>query len=259
MLRLYSILILCQMLSFTAFSQADAGGYFKEGFQLFTDGQYDAAIKNYNLAIGLDPSKSYYYFHRANALQAKGNKELALKDYSKSNELKPNAESYYQIGLIKYDRRDSIGALASFEQVRTIRDNFEKLYYYLGVLYFRTNRIDSSVSCLNRYTSSVKTNGDAYYYLALNKVKQNQYEEATGFLNKVLMYNNNDWHGYFKLYEVYMLMNNKEKALYNISMVIELGQTKSSYYLIRAELYDALGYSEKAKEDRAFASSTVIK
>lgn len=256
--RFCSILILFSLLSVLAGAQTDAGSYFREGYQLYMNGQFDEAIKSYNLAVGLEPQKGYYYYHRANAFFARGSKEQALNDYLKANEIKATPEIHYQIGVILYERKESEEALSNFEQVKISRDNYEKLNFYLGVLYYKADRYTEALTCLTKYTATVKNHGDAFYFSALCNTKLSKYKEAIQCLNQSQLYNTSDWSIYYKYYELYTFIGNKEKALYNISMVIELGQTKAIYYTIRSQLYDTLGYKEKAKEDREFASSTSI-
>jgi hypothetical protein len=51
-------------------------------------------------------------------------------------------------------------------------------------------------------------------------------------------------------------MDDKKNMLYNISMVIEMGQTKPEYYAIRAQLYQDLGDNMRAEYDLVAAKGT---
>ena len=93
---------------------------FKTAFAAHQLGNYDLAIKNFSLAISIDPARNYFYYNRGMTYKAMGNNEFALKDFQRSNELKQTAESFYQIGIIKYIKGDLDGARVEFENAKLI-------------------------------------------------------------------------------------------------------------------------------------------
>ncbi|MCW3124668.1 MAG: hypothetical protein JWO03_326 [Bacteroidetes bacterium] len=226
-----------------------ANDFFQVGFNAANGGQYELAVKNYDLAIGLDPNRIYFYYHRGLAFKAWGKKPQAAQDFNQCISMKPIAEAYYELGLIKYDALDLGGAKAMFEAARTLKDDLDKTNFYLGVIYYRNNQFDSSEACLTRYTQMVKTHSDAYLYLATVKVKKHDFADVTKLLKLASLYCDNDWKLHLKMYDIYKEIGDKDNMLYNISMVIEMGQTKPEYYNIRAQLYMAQGETLRAQYD----------
>ncbi|MCX8169705.1 MAG: tetratricopeptide repeat protein, partial [Candidatus Methanomethyliaceae archaeon] len=55
----------------------------------------EVALSNYNKAIEIKPNEPDYYFSRGEFYEALNMQEYALRDYSKAIELKPNNWSYY--------------------------------------------------------------------------------------------------------------------------------------------------------------------
>jgi tetratricopeptide (TPR) repeat protein len=237
-------------------SPQTANDFFQVGFNADNSGEYELAIKNYNLAIGLDPNRIYFYYHRGLAYKASGKKALAIKDFNQCIAMKPIAEAYYELGVYKYDELDLMGAKTLFETTRSLKDDLEKTNYYLGVINYRLSQFDSAEMYLTRYTHLVKTNADAFLYFAMVKVKMHKYDEVPYLLNYASLYNDNDWKLHLKMYDIYKEMDDKKNMLYNISMVIEMGQTKPEYYAIRAQLYQDLGDNMRAEYDLVAAKGT---
>jgi tetratricopeptide (TPR) repeat protein len=226
-----------------------ANEYFETGISQSNQGKYEEAIRNFTRAIAMDGTHIYYQYHRGLTYKAMGNKAMAMRDFNHCNAMKPIAEAYYELGVIKYEAFDIFGAKADFEKARELKEDVERVNFYLGVIMYRMNAFDTATSLLCRYLRTVKSNSDAYLFVGLCYVKQKKYNEARPFLQLASLYNNNDWQLHLKMYEIYREMGDKENMLYNISMVIELGETKPEYYAIRAKLYTEMGDALRAKYD----------
>lgn len=222
---------------------------FKIAFSAYQQGNYDLALKSYNLAISIDAGRNYFYYNRGLTYKAIGSIDKAVADFKLSNELKPTAEAYYQLGLVYYDKNQLEDARAEFENAKLIREDIEKMNFYLGMIYFRNNRFEDAATAFHDYTEHVKNNADAYYYRGLCEAKVGKYALAIESFKFAMMYKNNDWKLYYKMYEIYLAMNDKSNALYSISMVIEMGEKKPEHYEERARLYLDTGNSFKYEED----------
>jgi tetratricopeptide (TPR) repeat protein len=94
---------------------------------------YEAALKDYNKAIELEPYYASYRFNRAYLYQDNGKNKEAIEDYNVVIELEP--ENYIAItnrGEAHYDLGDKNRALADFEKAKEFDykeaiDNLEKL------------------------------------------------------------------------------------------------------------------------------------
>ena len=230
-----------------------ANDFFQIGFSASNNGMYDIAIKNYSLAIELDPNRIYFFYHRGLAHKAVGEKAQAIADFNQCIAMKPISEAYYELGIFKYEDLDLSGAKQYFEKAKELKDDVEKLNYYLGVINYRFNNYDSAESLLTHYVRLVKTSSDAFLYLALVKVKMHKFEEVSPMLKLASLYNDNDWKLHLKMYDIYKEMGDKDNMLYHISMVIEMGQTKPEYYNIRAQLYLLRGENLRAEYDLLYA------
>jgi tetratricopeptide (TPR) repeat protein len=226
-----------------------ANDFFQIGFSAASSGQYDVAIKNYSMAIDIDPTRIYFYYHRGLAYRASGARAQAIADFKQCLSMKPIAEAYYEIGVYKYEDLDIAGAKNYFVKAKELKDDVEKTNFYLGVIDYRLTNYDSAEAYLTHYIQTVKTNSDAFLYLAMVKVKMHKYGEVEPMLKLASLYNDNDWKLHLKMYDIYKEMDDKDNMLYHISMVIEMGQGKPEYYNIRAQLYQDRGESMQAEYD----------
>ncbi|MFN8276523.1 MAG: hypothetical protein U0T84_03495 [Chitinophagales bacterium] len=258
MKRFLTLLITVTLFS-TAFASntapSTANEYFQVGFDAANRGDHQIAIKNYNIAIGLDPSRLGFYYQRALSNRAIGNKAGAASDFTACNNIRPIAEAYYYLGLMRYEEANLLGAKQLMEKAKELKEDVEKVNFYLGVINYRIGDFNSSIENLQRFTSLCKTNPDAFLFLAMSHIKLKRYDEARSFLKNAVLYTTNDWKLYLKMYEIYKEIGDVENQLYNLSMVIELGQHKPEYYIARAKLYKAVGDDERANEDLYFSQN----
>lgn len=213
------------------------------------EGDYNLALTSFNRAISIDPNRNYFYYNRGMLYKTMGKPDMALPDFQKSSELKPTAEAHYQMGLIKYQRDDFAGAKNEFEQAKLIREDLDNLNFYLGMIYFKDKNYEDALRCFQLFTARVVNNPDAFYFRGFCEAKAGKYEEALLSLKAALIYKDRDWKFYFKMYEVYLALGDKQDALNNITMIIEMGNGKPEFYEYRAKLYQEMGMDFKADED----------
>ena len=90
-----------------------AMAYYKRGLRKsFTDNK--AALVDYNRSIELDPTFPEAYLSRALVYLLANNYKLAILDYTKLIELKPDGASYYVRGTAYLDSGDNVRAIADF-------------------------------------------------------------------------------------------------------------------------------------------------
>ena len=112
---------------------------FSKGIDLFNEGNYTAAVKNYNKAIELNPNYSDVYFHRSRAYLYDFKFEEALVDCDKAIALEPLYMEAYSnrafVRLRKYELKNSrtisksngVTVLAAKDRVEIPKDELEKM------------------------------------------------------------------------------------------------------------------------------------
>lgn len=112
---------------------------FSKGIQLFNEGNYSGAIRNYDKAIELNPNYSDVYFHRSRAYLYDLRFDQALVDCDKAIALEPlYMEAYSNRGFVrlrKHELKNSrtiskstgVTVLASRDKVEIPQDELEKM------------------------------------------------------------------------------------------------------------------------------------
>lgn len=237
-----------------SYAQVSSNSYFKDGFTLFQSGNYEQALNSYNLAIGLEPERNYFYYHRGNAFRMLGKKEEAKQDYIKCNTLKPTPEAYYAVGQIYFEQKDSVNAFSSFVQANELRPDIEKLNYFMALYHYKKGADSLALFHVEKYINKFYNKVDGYVLQHQIYLSMGNYKAALGALDQALTRDYNDWKIYYNYYQTYKKMNQTENAIYNLTMVIELGNKKPQYYKERAQLYEKIGNMQKAKEDNEYAA-----
>jgi len=112
---------------------------FSKGLQLFNEGNYSGAIKNYDKAIELNPNYSDVYFHRSRAYLYDLKFDQALVDCDKAIELEPMYMEAYSnrafVRLRKHELKNSrtlskssgVTVLATKDKVEIPKDELERI------------------------------------------------------------------------------------------------------------------------------------
>ena len=112
---------------------------FSKGIQLFNEGNYSGAIKNYDKAIELNPNYSDTYFHRSRAYLYDLKFDQALVDCNKAIELEPMYMEAYSnrafVRLRKHELKNSrtlsksngVTVLATKDKVEIPKDELEMI------------------------------------------------------------------------------------------------------------------------------------
>jgi tetratricopeptide (TPR) repeat protein len=79
----------------TEAAESIAAAYLTRANAYYSRGQYDAAIKDYDRSIALDPKAETYYM-RGNAYYGKGNRDQAIKDHARAIALKSKGADAYR-------------------------------------------------------------------------------------------------------------------------------------------------------------------
>jgi tetratricopeptide (TPR) repeat protein len=98
-----------------------AEGYVKSAGTYFSEGQYDLAISDYNLALGIHPRLVDAYIGRGLAYVQKGEYDFAISDYNIALEISPNNPlAYNNRGRAYYLKGDYDKSWEDFEKAQEL-------------------------------------------------------------------------------------------------------------------------------------------
>jgi tetratricopeptide (TPR) repeat protein len=115
-------------------AESDSISHLNKGVELARQGQYDAAIAEFNAAIQADPNDAQAYERRGFSYRSQKKYNEAITDYSKSLEIKPDAATYAKRGYtyVTY-LHDYEKGIADYEQALKLNpddsDTQQRLQY----------------------------------------------------------------------------------------------------------------------------------
>ncbi|MEM0287167.1 MAG: tetratricopeptide repeat protein, partial [Nitrososphaerota archaeon] len=84
-------------------------GHYEKGLMHYCKGEFEEAIREYDIAISLDPTDPSYHYNKGNALNALKKYEDAIREYDIAISLDPTDPSYH------YNKGNALNALKKYE------------------------------------------------------------------------------------------------------------------------------------------------
>ncbi|MBA4421393.1 MAG: hypothetical protein C0391_09620 [Anaerolinea sp.] len=142
-----------------------------KGFILSEQKNLDAALREYNQAIQLDPKYVYAYNNRGNVYKAKGDLDAALREYNQAIQLDPKyVYAYNNRGNVYYDKGDLDAALREYNQAIQLDPKDVYAYFNRGIVYKAKGDLDAALREYNqaiqldpKYVYAYNNRGVVYY------------------------------------------------------------------------------------------------
>jgi len=187
--------------------------------QLYTTAeQLDLAYADYSAVIRLIPDSARAYFNRAHLQTLRKKYTQAIRDYTISIKLSPQAQAYNNRGLNYLKISKLKKAEADFVKAIELEPEYSDAFFNLGTLYERQQQL-------------LKSKKSYEQALEQNPSSQN--------LEQV----------YYRYALVLANLNYLAKALEAIEKALELGPKNESNYILRAHLYKKMENFEQANLD----------
>ena len=230
----------------------------------------DGAIADYTDAIRQKPNVAEYYMKRAYAYNIKKDYDRAISDYSEAIRLGPKEVStiygenatlvletdyslmtYYNRGLMYYNKGDHDRAIADYNEVIRIKPDFAEAYNNRGVAYKNKGDYDRAIA---DYKEAIRLNpNDALAYLNRGRashkkseqdgytiLEQGLYNEAISDYTQAIRLGldpDNTEDAYYDRGRAYWNEGYKDKAISDFSEVIRLNPKEAWAYYQRGRAY----------------------
>ncbi|MEM7580131.1 MAG: tetratricopeptide repeat protein [Mastigocoleus sp.] len=179
----------------------------------------------------------------------------ALGNFSQAKlaaQISPNtdleAASFYQQGVMRYNRQDLQGAEALFRKAIQRDPNFASARNYLGNILLQTNRLEEATQ---EYSEAIRLNpnsAEAYYNLGLALQKQEQIEAAITAYRQALVVAPTMSAGYYNLGLALYQQGNLDEAISSYRQAINFDSDN-----INARLNLGIALQKQGKFDDAIA------
>ena len=124
-----------------------AEDYLNQGFAHYKQGEYQAAIAAYDLALARDSSLIEGYYNRALAHYHLGDWEAAIADYDRMIAVDPDyVLAYGGRGAAYYNLGDLDAALADYDLALKLDPDLATVYSNRAVVYIRQDELESALA-----------------------------------------------------------------------------------------------------------------
>ncbi|WP_158534892.1 tetratricopeptide repeat protein [Mucilaginibacter hurinus] len=192
-----------------------SSGYSSRAAMYVTMNQYDKGIKDYEVAIGMEPNNAYLYQNRGIAYRKHKKYDQAISDFNQALRLMPDQWQWHAYKAYIYaDKGSKDLAIASINEALRIKPEWQT--YLRRAAFYES--IKENTLALKDYETAIALNpGNPYQYSARG--------------------------------EYYRRKRQYDAALADINKSIELDKSKTEYYGVRGNLYREWGEYEKSVAD----------
>ena len=190
--------------------------YNNRGIDYGEKGEVDLAIKDFTKAIELKPDYAFAYNNRGAVYRTKGEHDLAIKDCNKAIQLKSDyAEPYSNRGSAYRNKGDYDRAIKDYDTAIKLKSDFAQAYYNRGLAYHEKGEFDLAIE---------------------------DYSKAITLKPKL-------FHPYYNRGNAYLREGYFDKAIEDYTKAIELNPELGPAYCNRGEVWLCLKAWDKAKAD----------
>ncbi|MBN2282667.1 MAG: tetratricopeptide repeat protein [Deltaproteobacteria bacterium] len=138
--------------------------FFNRGLAYHMIGEYDNAIDDFSIVIGINPQDDRAYYHRGNALAMTREYDRAIEDYTAAIGINPaDYRFYYNRGLtFQENSRNFDRAIEDFKQAIRLSPEDPKLYCFLGITYYKKHQYTSAASAFDNAVARDPNYAEAY-------------------------------------------------------------------------------------------------
>ncbi len=228
---------------FSAFTQqparmeALAKGALSNGIQLYQDGDYNGAVKEFRRAIALSPASedavNAYDFLATAYLQLDKTHE-ALNAYQSAVRLAPGRdELHVKCGNILLEEKRFDEALKEYKTAVRWNPHSKENLYCLGQAYLAMGELMDAEAIFQKITELSPRDREGFYGLGQTFYRAGQYEKAIDQFKKVLAIDEGFAYAYLDLGYVYADLGHMNEAFAQVNILEEkdpsLAETLSRY------------------------------
>lgn len=161
-----------------------------EGVNLFSQGQYQEAIKAFEKITYKFPNNFMAFYNLGLSYLRNGNIDEAILNLDKAVKLKPDlVEAYFALGESYFNKGNSEKAMEAFSKARELQPDNAKAHYNLGINYYKCDQPEEAISSFEKCIELDPHYSSAYYQLALAHIKKGNFKKAIIYLEEFLKLN----------------------------------------------------------------------
>jgi lipoprotein NlpI len=200
--------------------------YYFRGLAFLNTDLADKAIKDFDMAIALDPYFSDAFLNRGTAFERIGNFDKAIENFDEAIAVKPSYEAYFNRG-ITFEKMGLLDkAIADYDKAIALNPYRYEAYHAGGKLYGKAGLFDKAIAYFNKYIAINPSHAESYNNRGLSYVYIGQDDRALEDFNKAIALDQNIAVTYRNRGNLYLKMGNKKFALADFQKACVLGDEK---------------------------------
>ena len=160
------------------------------GVALTHAGQVDAAIKNYNIALKINPDYGNAHYNLGYILAKTGNLKKGIAHLTRAIELEPNSyEAHNNLGIARLIQGEVQKAVTQFRKALEINANDVRAHNNLGIALGRQNNLSEAIFHFQEALRLDPANAEAHNNLGNSYRRQGKFEAAGQHFSEALRIN----------------------------------------------------------------------
>jgi len=201
-----------------------------EGIDMYQKGNYDAAAKDFQQAIGLSPNSPYTqdsYEYLAQSLLNLNQPDEAIKAYQQAIKQDPTNDTYLEnLGDIYFSLGQYDDAAAEYSQAVRINPTSTTEWYSLGQAYEQTGNYAGAEQAFNKIRG--QSPEEAAFGLGQTYHLMGDYDDAVSELQSAIAIDPTQEDAYYELGRVYTDQKEFDKAQEQVSILSTMDQSLAS-------------------------------
>lgn len=219
------------------------------GFLLML-GHYDAAAKEFDRAIQINPENFIAYINHGVAVSESGDYERAIEDFNRAIELNPkDMNSYNNRGIIRESREDYEEAIKDYDKAINLTPESASVYVNRGNAKVKLGNYEGAIEDYQRAIKLEPTSADIHNNLGNTLSTIDNHEGAIDALDKAIHLNPKHANVYMNRGNAKLRMSDSRGAMEDYEMAIKLEPKNPDGYYSRGNAKIKLDDDKGAIED----------
>jgi tetratricopeptide (TPR) repeat protein len=223
------------------------------GHQREKAGDLEAALKDFNDAVRLNPQSDSAYRVRGEVWLKKGNLDRALADLTRSIELNPQsgpaALAFSARGRVWVERKDDSRALADFDEAVRLSPQSAFFYFYRAGCSIRRGDTARADADLTRYVTMQPDDPEGYFRRGQVRLAAREHHRSTFDFDEAIRLKPDHADAYYARGCARSRIREYDRAIADLTEAVRLRPKLTAAYLERAAVYQKRGNTGRVIED----------
>jgi len=202
------------------------------GVAYFSQGRFDEAVKEYQIALEINPASHGAHNNMGMVYMKKGMMDEAITEFKETIKIRPTyAIAFHNLGLA-YKKNGLLDeAEESFKNALRLKPFFPNAHNSMGIIYMEKGLLDEAIK---EFSAAIEQKSDffeAYQNLGNIYIRQNRIEEASQEFLKAIKINPDYAPSYFGLASAFENKGEKQKAVEYYKRFIETAGDNFTQYM----------------------------